>query len=363
MIKKFTHGERPLLLDLSYSFDGSNARIYLAEFGEDRPPRSPPGLGVYSSVIMTLLYTDPIFLEHDTGRHPENAGRLRAILARLEKAGLMQDCTAGIFQPLTEAALSAVHAPAVATRAKALAEEGGGYLDADTVVCPASFRVALSAAGACVAAADAVLQGKDKRALCLVRPPGHHATPDRSMGFCLFNNIALAAQHAAAAQGLGRILIVDWDVHHGNGTQDIFFARPDIFFFSIHRYGYGFYPGTGAADETGTGRGLGATLNVPVQWGTPRRDYHRRYRNALEKAADRIKPELVLVSAGFDAHVNDPIGSLGLETEDFVELTKIAIDVANTHAAGRIVTCLEGGYNLEALAESVQAHLETLNHQ
>jgi acetoin utilization deacetylase AcuC-like enzyme len=312
---------------------------------------------------MTILYTDPIFLEHETGRHPENPGRLRSITARLEKAGLIQECKAGTFRPLTEAALSAVHEPGVAARAKALAEQGGGYLDADTVVSPASFRVALSAAGACVSAVDAVLQGTDKKALCLVRPPGHHATPLRSMGFCLFNNIALAAQHAHTVHGLGRILIVDWDVHHGNGTQDIFFARSDIFFFSIHRYGHGFYPGTGAGDETGTGPGLGCTLNVPVRWGTSRRDYHGLYRNALEKAADRIKPELVLISAGFDAHVNDPIGSLELETEDFVVLTKMALEVANAHAAGRIVSCLEGGYNLDALAESVQAHLESLNGQ
>jgi acetoin utilization deacetylase AcuC-like enzyme len=181
------------------------------------------------------------------------------------------------------------------------------------------------------------------------------------MGFCLFNNIALAAHHALTAFGLSRILIVDWDVHHGNGTQDIFYSRPEVFFYSIHRYGQGFYPGTGSADETGTGPGLGFTLNVPVRWGTSRPDYRGLYRNALEKAADRIKPELVLVSAGFDAHVNDPIGSLELETEDFVDLTQRALDVANTHAAGRLLSCLEGGYNLDALSESVQAHLEALN--
>jgi len=309
---------------------------------------------------MTVLYTDPIFLAHDTGRHPENAGRLRAILARLGKAGLVQDCTRGTFQPMAEESLLTVHAPPVVARAKAMAEHGGGHLDADTVVCPASFRVALSAAGACVAAVDQVMKGTDRRALCLVRPPGHHATPERSMGFCLFNNIALAAQHAQSAHDLNRILIVDWDVHHGNGTQDIFFASPDIFFFSIHRYGHGFYPGTGAADETGTGAGLGATLNVPVRFGTSRPDYRGLYRNALEKAADAIKPELVLLSAGFDSHVNDPIGSLGLETEDFVDLTRMALEVSQTHSHGRIVSCLEGGYNLDALAESVQAHLETL---
>jgi acetoin utilization deacetylase AcuC-like enzyme len=156
------------------------------------------------------------------------------------------------------------------------------------------------------------------------------------------------------------VLIVDWDVHHGNGTQDIFYDDPSVFFFSIHRYGRGFYPGTGAADETGTGAGLGTTLNAPIRFGTPRREYHGRFTAALERAADQMKPELVLVSAGFDAHALDPIGNLGLEAEDFAELTRQVLDVANTHAGGRLVSGLEGGYHWEATAESVQAHLEGL---
>jgi acetoin utilization deacetylase AcuC-like enzyme len=180
------------------------------------------------------------------------------------------------------------------------------------------------------------------------------------MGFCLFNNIALAAHHAKTAHQLTRLFIVDWDVHHGNGTQDIFYEDPEVLFFSIHRYGTGFYPGTGTEDETGRGKGLGYTLNVPVRYGTSRKDYHERFTRALEKAADKIKPELVLISAGFDAHARDPIGSLGLEVEDFVTLTGQVLEVARTHAQGRLVSCLEGGYNLEALAESVQAHLEGL---
>ena len=180
------------------------------------------------------------------------------------------------------------------------------------------------------------------------------------MGFCLFNNIALAADQARSALGLDRILIVDWDVHHGNGTQDIFYDDPRVLFLSIHRYGHGFYPGTGAADETGTGDGLGFTTNVPVRFGTARHDYLALYKNAVGKAADRMKPELILLSAGFDAHTRDPIGSLGLESEDFATLTQLVIDVAKTHAKGRLVSCLEGGYHLDALAESVQAHLEEL---
>jgi acetoin utilization deacetylase AcuC-like enzyme len=309
---------------------------------------------------MTLLYTDTVFLKHDTGRHPESADRLRAVTARLEKAGLIKKCTAGNYEPLTEETVLKVHSGKQVQGIKQLAEHGGGHTDPDTVVSPASFQVGLAAAGACVAAVDAVVKGSDRNALCLLRPPGHHATPNRSMGFCLFNNIALAAHHAKTARQLTRILIVDWDVHHGNGTQDIFYEDPLVVFYSIHRYGNGFYPGTGAENETGRGKGLGHIFNAPVRFGTPRKDYHGKFTQKLEKAADAIKPELVLISAGFDAHVQDPIGSLGLEVEDFQTLTRQVLDVAKTHAHGRVVSCLEGGYHLNALAESVQAHLEEL---
>lgn len=306
-----------------------------------------------------LLYTDPRFLEHETGRHPENPNRLRSILARLEKAALVQECTRGKFEPCSMEQITRVHQPLVAVRARQVAETGGGFLDADTIVCPQSFDVALLAAGACCSAVDQVIRGA-QRALCLVRPPGHHATPTYSMGFCLFNNIALAARRAIDTHGLSRILIVDWDVHHGNGTQDIFYGDPGVMFVSIHRYGHGFYPGTGAADETGTGPGLGFNVNVPIRFGTPRRDYLAAFRDTVEKAADRTRPELVMVSAGFDAHTRDPIGSLGLESEDFTELTQLVLDVAKTHSGGRLVSCLEGGYNLDALAECAQTHLEEL---
>jgi len=180
------------------------------------------------------------------------------------------------------------------------------------------------------------------------------------MGFCLFNNIALAADHAREAFGLTRILIVDWDVHHGNGTQDVFYADPSVMFCSVHRFGNGFYPGTGAANETGTGPGLGCTLNAPVRYGSSPQEFHAIFHGAVEKAADKMRPELVLVSAGFDAHRRDPIGSLGLESEDFADMTRLVLQVADTHAQGRLVSCLEGGYDLDALAESVQIHLEEL---
>jgi len=309
---------------------------------------------------MTLLYTDRLFLKHDTGRHPENADRLRSITKRLDQAGLIKKCRSGTYQPLTEETVGKVHAAKQIQSAKQVAQHGGGMLDADTIVSPDSFNVSLAAAGACVAAVNAVMKGDDKNALCLVRPPGHHATLSRSMGFCLFNNIALAAHYARTTHHLTKILIVDWDVHHGNGTQDIFYESPEVVFFSIHRYGNGFYPGTGAEDETGRGKGLGHIINAAIRYGTARKEYHARFKKALEKAADAIRPELVLVSAGFDAHAKDPIGSLGLEVEDFVVLTKEVLEVAKTHAQGRVVSCLEGGYHLDALSESVEAHLKEL---
>jgi acetoin utilization deacetylase AcuC-like enzyme len=309
---------------------------------------------------MTILFFDPLFQQHDTGRHPEQPARLAVIQSRLENASLVAQCTKGDYSSLAEEDVRAIHKPEVVAASRRLAEAGGGWLEADTFVSPKSFNVALAAAGACCSAVDQVMRGNDRTALALVRPPGHHATPTRSMGFCLFNNIALAAHHARTHFGLDRILIADWDVHHGNGTQDIFWTDPGVYFVSVHRFGNGFYPGTGNDDETGSGAGLGFTSNVPVRYGTSRNDYRAMFRNAVEKAADRIKPDLILLSAGFDAHRLDPIGSLGLETEDFADMTRMLLDIADTRARGRLVSCLEGGYNLQVLADCVQAHLEEL---
>lgn len=312
---------------------------------------------------MTLLFRDPLFLRHETGPHPETASRLQAINRRLEASGLAAKCVTGTYRPLVEDAVLQVHSPEQVERVRQSCARGGGYIEADTITSADSFRVALAAAGACAAGVDAVLRGEAPNALCLIRPPGHHATPTQSIGFCLFNNVALAAHHALAAHGLSRVLIVDWDVHHGNGTQDIFYEKPGAMFFSIHRFGQGFYPGTGSADETGTGPGLGFTLNVPVRFGTPRERYRELFLCGLEQAAEKSRPELVLLSAGFDAHKADPIGSLDLETEDFLTLTRQVLAIASAHAGGRVVSCLEGGYNLDALAESIEAHLgELLTH-
>jgi acetoin utilization deacetylase AcuC-like enzyme len=308
---------------------------------------------------MTLLYHDPLFLRHDTGAHPERSDRLRAIDARLRTDGLLDRCTLTPIQRLAPSQTQAVHLAEVAERADELAQRGGGRLDADTVVCPDSLEVALAAAGTCCAAVEAVLAGQDRNALCLVRPPGHHATPTHSMGFCLFNSIALAARRAQTL-GAARVLIVDWDVHHGNGTQDIFYDDPSVSFVSIHRYGGGFYPGTGAVGETGTGAGLGFTFNAALPRSIDQAGYHVAVENVLHRALQAAKPDLVLISAGFDAHRDDPIGGLGLEVDDFAVLTRLLLQIADTHCGGRVVSCLEGGYNLDALAGGVAVHLREL---
>lgn len=307
---------------------------------------------------MTLLYSDPFFLEHRTGHHPEHPRRLEAIMARLEREGLVARCSRPTWRPAEQSLLLPVHSEAYLQRLARWAERGGGQVEADTVMSAASFEVARLAAGAACDAVDRVVSGEARSAFCLVRPPGHHALREAPMGFCLLNNIALAARRAIDHWRMSRVLIVDWDVHHGNGTQDAFYEDAQVAFFSIHRWP--FYPGTGSEDETGSGPGLGSTLNVPVPMGTPRRTYLDRFRSSLEWLAQRHRPELVLISAGFDAHRLDPVGSLGLEVEDFAQLTSDVLDVAQELAGGRVVSVLEGGYNPEMLAASAAVHLELL---
>ncbi len=307
---------------------------------------------------MTLLYSDPRFLDHATGQHPENPTRLTHITRRLEEGVLVDRCIRPAFGPISTERLTRVHDPAYVADVAEFVGRGGGQLEADTVVGPKSYEVALLAAGAVADAVERVVHGEDSTALCLVRPPGHHARPAAAMGFCLFDNVAIGARTAIDELGLDRVLIVDWDVHHGNGTQEIFWRDEQVGFFSVHRWP--FYPGTGAADETGGGEGLGMTLNLPLAFGTPRHEYIERFAESVTRLADRLRPQLVMISAGFDSHRTDPIGSLGLETEDFAELTRIVRDVAGAHAGGRIVSVLEGGYNPPVLAECVALHLEGL---
>jgi acetoin utilization deacetylase AcuC-like enzyme len=308
---------------------------------------------------MTLLYYSPTFLEHDTGQHPENPRRIVQAAWRLLDADAAARFVRPEWQPASMERLVRVHSAEYLETVRQFAAAGGGQIEADTVVSPPSFDVARLAAGAVCDAVQRVVRGEDTQAFCLIRPPGHHALPTGAMGFCLLGNVAIAARVATGELGLDRVLIVDWDVHHGNGTQDMFWEDPQVGFFSIHRYP--FYPGTGAADETGAGRGLGTTLNVPVAFGTPRREFLAAFTTAVERFADRIKPQLVILSAGFDAHREDPVGSLGLESEDFEPLARVVRDIAAVHAGGRIVSVLEGGYHPQAVAESALAHLQGLS--
>jgi acetoin utilization deacetylase AcuC-like enzyme len=261
-------------------------------------------------------------------------------------------------RPATLEELGRVHDAGYIRQVEAWARAGGGHVEADTMMSPDSYDAAVRAAGTAVAAVEEVASGAHRRALCLVRPPGHHALHDAPMGFCLFNNVAVAAAHAVEKLGLSRVLIVDWDVHHGNGTQDAFYSDGRVHFLSAHRSP--FYPGTGDTNETGTGPGLGAITNLPLRFGISRREYRERFQTALEGAARHAQPELILISAGFDAHRADPVGSLGLENEDFVALTQLISECSEQYCGGKIVSLLEGGYNLQVLPESVQAHIEAL---
>jgi acetoin utilization deacetylase AcuC-like enzyme len=237
-------------------------------------------------------------------------------------------------------------------------ERGGTHLDSDTAVSSDSYAVACLAAGAATNAVDAVMSESGGRAFALTRPPGHHATPSRPMGFCLFNNAAIAARYAQTVHGLDRVLIVDWDVHHGNGTQDIFWADNSVFYFSTHQSPH--YPGTGASNEVGDKEGAGFTLNIPLRAGTSARAQRQAFTDALEKIAGRFQPDLVIISAGFDSHRDDPLGNLLLEDSDFAEMTKAVLKLAEKYSDGRVISLLEGGYNLDLLGGSVRAHLTAL---
>lgn len=303
-----------------------------------------------------LLFTHPSSLEHDTGAgHPERAERIRAILGALEAANLpgvaRREAPEASLEDITRA-----HPEPYPSRVRAAIPGSGlARLDPDTVVSPGSWTAALTAAGGAVAAVTAVLAGEDHTAFCCLRPPGHHAEPARAMGFCLFDNVAIAALHARQVHGIGRIAIVDFDVHHGNGTQAIFWNDPLTLYASTHQWPL--YPGTGRASETGA---HGNVLNLPLSPGTDGGTYRRAVEERLLPRLDAFAPELVLVSAGFDAHVADPLASLELVEEDFAWITTELLGVARRHAGGRLVSVLEGGYDLTALAASALAHVRAL---
>lgn len=298
------------------------------------------------------LFYHPAFLEHDTGYHPESPQRLRAILAELERHGVPESALLKP-EPVDLELLGEVHNPRYVAVLERASAQGGGYWDMDTYISPGSYRAATLAAGAGVVAVDSAMSGRN--GFALVRPPGHHALYDSAMGFCLFNNVAVAAQHAIRKHGLERVLIVDWDVHHGNGTQDYFYDRDDVLFFSVHQYP--FYPGTGAATEIGSGAGRGYTVNVPLPAGVGDEGYERVFDEILALVARRYRPELVVVSAGYDAHMADPIGGMAVSTAGFYGMAERVRRLSEEigECGGRVACVLEGGYNVEALTASVVA--------
>jgi len=297
---------------------------------------------------------DERYLAHDAPGHPERAARLSAVREALAEAGLWERLTPIPARPADNADLARVHSPEHIERVRRTADAGGiVWFDADTYACPASAEAAQVAAGGVCAAVDAVMDGGVSSAFCAVRPPGHHALRDRAMGFCLFNNVAVAARYARGARGVGRVLIIDWDVHHGNGTQAIFCGDGDVMYVSTHQWP--FYPGTGAAGDAGEGGGEGATLNYPLSCG----DGDDEFLAALDEglaAAGEFDPEFVFISAGFDAHRDDPLAALRLTEEAYAEATRRIRRLAG----GRVVSVLEGGYDLDALRRSVAAHVAAL---
>src|SRR5262249_423916 len=310
--------------------------------------------------MQTALIHDDIYEQHETGRHPENRDRLRVIFSALKSDERLWSVVQHVSpRPASDEDLLRCHERQMIEHLRSLCHREVRFLDLDTVICPKSYEVAREAAGAACTAVDLVFSGESDNAFAFVRPPGHHATYSQAMGFCLFNNAAVGARYAQAKYGAERVLIIDWDVHHGNGTQDIFYSDPSVFYFSTHQFPY--YPGTGSTGETGAGKGEGSTLNIPLPQGTPARSHRQAFSAALAEIEKRFTPDLIIISAGFDSRRGDPLGGLMLEDEDFAEMTREVQELAERHARGRIVSILEGGYNLATLGHTVKTHVSALS--
>lgn len=309
--------------------------------------------------IVGFLY-HPDYLKHDTGiGHPERPQRLQTVVKHLLSTDLWKKLQHLRPSPAQREWLVSVHPEQYVEMIKRRCHAGETVLDTgDTHVCRESFDVALVSAGAVLQAVDLVKTNQLNSAFCAVRPPGHHAETSRVMGFCLFNNVAIGARYAQKKFGVERVAILDWDVHHGNGTQEIFYEDPSVFYISLHQYPY--YPGTGAANETGRGRGEGFTLNCPMEAGSTEKEYFEAFRSKILPALHKFQPQLLMISAGFDAHKDDPLAQINLTEDSFAEMTKMMMEIASKYCEGKIVSVLEGGYNLEALARSVEKHVIVL---
>ncbi|MDP2718324.1 MAG: histone deacetylase [Dehalococcoidia bacterium] len=309
--------------------------------------------------MKTGLIYSPIYLEHDTGSHPENAKRLEAVMAYLKKMGVLNRI--GVFPPrkATVDEVALVHTKEYITSIENKAINGGGWLDMDTFLSPASFDVAMYAVGGVLTGIEKVMAGELSSAFALVRPPGHHAGISKASGFCIFNNVAVAARYALKEYKLQRVMIVDFDVHHGNGTSDIFYSDPAVLYFSTHQYP--FYPGTGSISETGSGEATGNTVNIPLPAMSGDSIYNRVFEEILVPIGRRFRPQLILVSAGYDGHREDYLATMRLTVDGFVRMTATIKQLAGELCGDRMVFALEGGYATESLSECIKATLETMN--
>jgi acetoin utilization deacetylase AcuC-like enzyme len=299
-----------------------------------------------------VIFFDPLFVEHKTGLgHPEKPERLPVAMEALEESGLLEQVEVRSPRDATVPEIELVHGSKYIAQVQKMADAGGGHLDMDTAVSTESYRAALRAAGALLDSVDGCLDGSFKRSFCLVRPPGHHALPDRGMGFCIFNNIAIGARYAIDKKGLSRVMIVDWDAHHGNGTQDVFYDDADVLYVSLHQYPH--YPGTGWLDETGRGKGKGYNINFPFPTGTGQDHYFDAFERVILPAGHAFAPDMVMVSAGYDSHAGDLLCSMRLNDLSYRKMTEYLVGLADECADGRLIMTLEGGYNLNAQARSI----------